>query len=131
MKEVKMEVEKSEQPNVVETSVPKVLIEFLFCGLEKDKEKINKKMEQLQEIMAASKKADLLRALYYIDKGEKTDDEKKEWLIENAKCRYYCIVEPTQIIDKDFVKNKLNHIKRFQTAFDNLRAGGLNIKKGK
>ena len=66
----------------IQQGVAMALVEFFVFGAEDDKPKIHKLFTKLQEQMAKVKKGHLCRILWYIDKGELTDEEKKQWLME-------------------------------------------------
>jgi hypothetical protein len=118
-----------EESVVVKEETPKVLLEFLFYGLEENKVAINNKMQKLQGLMAKSKKASFLRILFYMDRGEATEQEKKDWLIENSNCFYYIFVGEKESLNEDFVKDRLKHIKNMEIAVKNFKKVNLNRKK--
>ena len=110
--------------------IPRVLLEILVHGVEKDKRKIQECLEemnsQLNKSRANKHKA---RILWYIDNEEKTIEEKEEWLIENAKCKYYCFVEPVAGVGKKFVAETLSKIRAFESSFKSIKAANIFIKK--
>lgn len=117
----------NEQVSVVEKA-PRVLLEFLVQGVEEEKPKIKPLLDNLQNQLFEHKKGKLARILWYIDNGEKTIEEKKEWLIENNKSKYYILVNEYQI-PKDFVKNVFLKIKKLEDAIDNAKSIGLTVSK--
>jgi hypothetical protein len=127
----------SEGIDVSVQQVSKVLFEILIFGVETDKEKINKFMSEIQEQIVKSKQSRRVRILFYIDKGEKTDDEKKQWLIENSVCKYYMIINPKDdafkgfIFPKDYIKNCMKNVKLFEESYSKMKQLGITIKKNK
>lgn len=109
----------------VKQSVAMALVEFFVYGVEDDKSKIHKLFTKLQEQMGKVKKGHLCRILWYIDKGELTDDQKKEWLINNSKCKYHIFVPTTYLVKPDYVKNTLMQIKALEYAIENAKAYGI------
>ncbi len=135
-----MNNELPKQSEAIQTSiqqVSKVLVELLVYGVESDKEKISNFMQELQQQIVRSKQSRRVRVLFYIDKGEKSDDEKKQWLIENSVCKYYIIINPREeafkgfLVPKDYVRNCMKNIKMFEESFDKMKQIGVTIKKNK
>jgi hypothetical protein len=117
------------KPIVKEGKVPRVLIEFLVYGVEADKKKIKKMMDSIQEQMVRARKGKYARVLWYIDKGEKTDEEKREWLIEHSKAKYFVFTKETYIVAKDYVKETLFKIKRLEDAITAMRIANIVVAK--
>ena len=120
-----------QQPQVTEQTVPKVLIEFLVYVKKENEEATKKKLAILQNLMSESKKAKVLRILWTFDDGTKIEAEQKQWLIDNAVCRYYVLIEESDVFDKNFVKSKLNVIKKFESAVDGLKNNNIKLSKNK
>ena len=128
------------QSEAIQTSmhqVSKVLLEILIYGEEKDKNKLNQFMEDIQEQIKNAKQSRRVRLLFYIDKGEKQDQEKIDWLIENSVCKYYLIVNPKDeqfkgyIVPKDYIKNCMKNIKTFEESYEKMKTLGVTIKRNK
>jgi len=128
------------QSEAIQTSmhqVSKVLMEILIYGEETDKDKINQFMENIQEQIKDSKQSRRVRLLFYIDKGEKQDQEKIEWLIENSVCKYYLVINPKDekfkgyVVPKDYIKNCMKNIKTFEESYEKMKTIGVTIKKNK
>lgn len=114
----------SEQTQVVEkTSF--ALLEILVYGLEENKIEIKKVMENVQNQMAKLKRGKYARILWYIDKGEKTDEEKKQWLLENANAKYCVFLPESHKVKPDYVKNVLSAIKKLEDSVKAVK--GLEI----
>lgn len=114
----------------VTEKAPRVLIEFLVYGIEEDKSKIKPMLDDLQNQLFKHKKGKLGRILWYIDAGEKTIEEKKEWLFQNAKSKYCLLVEGYSV-PKDYVKTIFLKIKKLEDAIESARVSGLIINKNK
>ena len=128
------------QSEAIQTSmhqVSKVLMEILIYGEETDKDKINQFMENIQEQIKDSKQSRRVRLLFYIDKGEKQDQEKVNWLIENSVCKYYLVINPKDeafkgyVVPKDYIKNCMKNIKTFEESYEKMKTIGVTIKKNK
>ena len=120
-----------------EVNVPRVLLEFLVYGTyDKDTKQSKKVMrickELQQQITNARGNRHKTRILWYADAGEKSDSEKKEWLINKAKCKYYIILasdfdKAINVSLKNYVKNALTKIKLFENAFKSLKSDHICI----
>jgi hypothetical protein len=135
-----MSNELPKQSEGIETSVQqvaKVLLEILILGEESNKQKIHQFMQDIQEQIKNAKQSRRVRLLFYIDKGEKTDEEKIEWLINNSECKYYLIANPKDeqfkgyILPKDYIKNCMKNIKLFEESFSKMKQLGITIKRNK
>jgi hypothetical protein len=135
-----MSNELPKQSEGIETSVQqvaRVLLEILILGEESNKQKIHQFMQDIQEQIKNAKQSRRVRLLFYIDKGEKTDEEKIEWLINNSECKYYLIANPKDeqfkghIVPKDYIKNCMKNIKLFEESFSKMKQLGITIKRNK
>jgi hypothetical protein len=124
-------METPQKPTIKEQKTPFVLVELLVYGIEDEREKIKKMLDKLQEQMGKTKQGKYARVLWYIDKGEKTNEEKKEWLIENANARYNIFTPEDYHIKPDYVKVMLGKIKKFSTALEDLKGAGVTFSKKK
>tara|TARA_R110002153_G_scaffold123312_7_gene269404 strand:- start:848 stop:1270 length:423 start_codon:yes stop_codon:yes gene_type:complete len=111
-----------------EKNVPRVLYEILLYGHNDNKTKVEITKNQLQEQITKSRVAkNRVRVLWYLDNGEKTDDEKKQWLIENAKCKYYVILNGLDNIEKSFVKDTLSKIRTLEKSVKSIKVSKIVI----
>ena len=128
-------VKNEEQPNgaVVKTKTRKILLEILVYGESKDKDKIKKLLDNLQEQLMERKARHRARVLWYIDEGEKSIEEKKQWFADNMNCKYfvYAHEESKYHADKNFVKDTLIKIKKFEDAYVKLKTSGVAFNKNK
>ena len=108
----------------------RILLEILVHGTQEDKKKMEKMNTDLQNQMYTKKNIARARILWIVN-GEKTAEERKEWLIENCNAKYYVFAPETYHVKKDFVDKALLNIKRFETAFNTLKAAGVTISKNK
>lgn len=128
-------VKNEEQPNgaVLKTTARKILLEILVYGESKDKDKIKKLLDNLQEQLTDRKAKHRARVLWYIDEGEKSIEEKKQWFEDNICCKYfvYAHEEGKYYADKNFVKDTLMKIKKFEDAYVKLKTSGITFNKNK
>lgn len=131
---------KLKQSEAIQTSmhqVAKVLLEILVYGEESEKNKLNQFMEDIQEQIKNAKQSRRVRLLFYIDKGEKSDQEKIDWLIESSVCKYYLVINPKDetfkgyVVPKDYIKNCMKNIKTFEESYDKMKKLGVTIKRNK
>ena len=112
-----------------EKEVPYALLEILVYGLEDDRLKIEKVCNQMQEQLAKTKRGKYGRILWYIDKGEKTIPEKKEWLIEKANSKYIIFAPETHTVKPGYVKGLFLHIKKVEDSMNSFKDSGLVLTK--
>ena len=111
-----------------EKNVPKILLEFLVYGLEKNKSTVSKALDELQKQQEKSRVAKKrMRILWYMDNGEKTDDEKKEWLLFNTKSKYYKFIEKPYDIPKNFVKDCMQKIRVLEKSIDSIKNSEIYV----
>jgi len=111
-----------------EKNVPRVLYEILVYGHNDKKAKVEATKNELQEQITKSRVAkNRVRVLWYLDSGEKTDDEKKQWLIEHAKCKYYVILNGLDKVEKSFVKDTLSKIRTLEKSVKSIKASKIII----
>jgi len=110
---------------------PKILIEILVFGLEKDKELIHESMINIQRQITKFKQDNRVRILFYLDKGEKSDEEKKKWLIDNSSCKYYVFLNEDNenyYVSKEYVKDLTLTVKRLESSVDKMKEMGIILK---
>ena len=118
-------------------NVSKVLLEVLVYGTHEDKDKLNQFMEDIQEQIKMSKQDRRVRILFYIDKGEKSNEEKEKWLIDNSVCKYYIVINPRGensafkgfVVPKDYMKISMKNIKTFVESYSKMKELGVKIKR--
>ena len=112
----------------VKENVPRILFEIFLHGEEKDKEKIGRTIKLFEtQLNKARSNKNKCRILWYIDKGEKSVDEKIQWFYENTDCKYFMILDGIKKIDKNFVKENLQKIKTFENSFNSLKSSNIEI----
>ena len=133
-KGVKESAELNNQGTLVKTSVPRILFEILLYGDDTNKDINDKVHKQLEEQFNKQRRnKHKVRALWYIDKGEKSEDEKIEWLLKNSFCKYYLIINLNDIhlITKDFVKIHLDNIRTLENAVAGIKSANIKVSKDK
>ena len=107
--------------------VPYTMLEVLVYGIEDKKKEIKKMMDKIQDQMSKTKRGKFARILWYIDKGEKTEDEKKQWLIENCNAKYCVFAPTTYIVKPKYISDLLIQIKKFETTTMKLKDMGVSL----
>lgn len=107
----------------------RILLEFLVFGVEADKKKITKMTDDLQKQMFTKDNIKRARVLWYIDKGQKTNEEKKQWLLDNCLCKYYVFTPENYHVDKKYVNKILASIKQFELKLNSMKAMGVCMAK--
>tara|TARA_R110000787_G_scaffold238683_1_gene344879 strand:+ start:1044 stop:1463 length:420 start_codon:yes stop_codon:yes gene_type:complete len=116
------------QVQIEEKNVPRILCEILVYGHKDNVKKVEILKNSLQEQITKSRVAKTrARVLWYLDGGEKSIDEKKQWLIENAKCKYYVILNGLDKIDESFVKDTLNKIRTLEKSIRSIKSANICI----
>lgn len=121
-------VESSE--NIKQTAkVPRILLEILVAGEESQKKQIKSLLDSIQSQMnKARRNKNKVRVLWYIDNGEKSQEEKNAWLVENANCKYYVLLKHDSKIDSSYISNLLKKIRSFEQSFASMKAANIRVK---
>ena len=115
------------QPTVT-TKVPRILCEIFVHGVESEKLICKGILDELQKQMdKARRNKNKIRVCWYIDNGEKDDQEKLEWFKENGKCKYFVILNAKSKVSKDYIKELLQRIRTFVNSFNSLKGFNVNI----
>ena len=121
----------TEQTTVQASDKPAyALLEVLVYGTEDKKPEIKKMLDNIQDQMAKCKKGKYARILWYLDKGEKTDEEKKKWLVENANAKYCVFTPTTYLVKPKFISDILTEIRKYEKSVANMKSYGV-IPTGK
>lgn len=116
----------TEQAMVQPTEKPSyALLEVLVYGTEDKKPEIKKMLDNIQDQMAKCKRGKYTRILWYLDKGEKTDEEKKQWLIENSHSKYCVFAPTTYLVKPKFISDILMEIRKYEKAIGNMKTLGV------
>ena len=108
----------------------KILCELLVYGVESDKGKIKRMLDKLQRLIDKSKtNQSRVRALWYIDSGEKTIEEKKKWLIDNSNCIFYVFMPEDYKIADNYISNIMLGVNMFDNSLKLMRSEGVIMKK--
>lgn len=121
------------QPEVTQ-KVPKILLEVLVYGTQKQKEKVKELNENLQKQIDKHRKSrSRVRVLWYMDSGEKTIEEKKQWLIENSNCKYYVFANTdiNHVVSSDFISSSLLKIKKLEDSIKAMNDAEIKLKPKK
>ena len=117
---------------VEEKSVPKILIEVLVYGVNSDKNKVKNTLERLQKQIDSNRKAiRRVRVLWYMDNGEKTNEEKREWLLQKMKCKYYIFAnsDTSYKIEPNFIEKIINQIQKLEKEMKKSKDLGISSYK--
>lgn len=115
----------------VKEIMSRVLLEFLVFGTEENKKKILAMNDSLQAQMHKARKGKHTRILWYVDKGEKTPEEKRQWLIEKVYAKYYIFTPEDYKVSKDYVKEVLLKIKKLEDGIRSAKSAGIVVSKNK
>lgn len=85
-------------------------LSILLHGIESDRALLDVIKDKLQ-IQLNLLNRDDLEALFYIDNGETTVEEKKQWLLEQCTGRRYVFVDSSTDIQDNFLLLRYNAIK--------------------
>ena len=108
--------------------VPKVMLEILFYGDEERKNKNKEILDNLQKQL--DKKSNLNKArIFWCTDKDKTEEEKKQFLIDNCECLYYVIINDTTKIDGNFVRKNLSKIENLSKAIGEIKSMNIIPKK--
>lgn len=102
-------------------------LEILIYGEKKDNDKIKKMTDSLQKQI--DKHSNYVRALFYVDNGELSTEQKKEWLIKESCCKYYIFAPEIYKINDKYVETLVAKIKEAEFRLNSLRSAGVVRKK--
>jgi len=105
--------------------VPRIMLEILIYGENKDKAKIHAMSESINKQILKSKNKAFARQLFYIDNGEKTVEQKKEWLTEHARCAFQVFAPDDYIVADNYVVNLLMGCKLFDRSIGLMKKAGI------
>jgi len=110
----------------VKTTVPFADLEILVYGEEENKAKIDAMIKDIYNQINTCKDGRCARIMYYLDKGEKTSEEKRQWMLENMKCRFYVFADNVNFkVEPDFIKKSISAIVRYHKAWLHLKDKGI------
>lgn len=111
-------------------SAPLILCEVLAYGIEENKPAIKKMLDKLQKQINRSKTNKArVRVLWYADNGEKTIEEKKEWLIKESNCVFYVFAPEDHKIPDNYIHSIMIGVNMFDRSLPLLRKAGVVMKK--
>ena len=129
--EKNVEVKKQLVQDGVEVSqkIPRIMLEVLIYGLEKDKTRIKTLLDDIEIQINKSRKAKRrVRVLWYIDKGELSIDEKKKWLIDNSNCAYFVFVPETYQVSSKYISSMVDNIQQLEKSIQGMKQKGIQLK---
>ena len=102
----------------VTQKVPKILLEILVYGTEKNKSKVKELNENLQKQIDKHRKSRSRVRVFWSMNDNKSLEETKQWLIDNANCKYYVFANKDNDynISSDFVSASLLKIKKLEDS---------------
>lgn len=106
---------------------PKVLMEFFIYGLKKDTEKIEAVLKKLQRELNSYARGNECRIVFYMDNGELTEEEKREWFIKNANAYYYVILDWADV-PVNFMRKCVVVTNKLRTALKDMQSYGIHKK---
>lgn len=114
-----------------ETSIPKIvskkfLLDIFIHNTEDNKEKVDLLLSKIQKQIDPYKNA--VSAMFYMDKGEKTPEEKEQWFLENGNSKFYIVVD-TLTVKPDFIKQAVVRLKNYHAALDGMKNYGIKLFK--
>lgn len=129
-KNVKIHKDVNKDGLSINQKVPKILVEILVYGIYKHKERIQIMLNEIQKQIDNSRKAkNRVRALWYIDKGEKNDEEKKQWLINTSNCKYYLFTPTNYDINSKYITSIVDTVKSLEDAIILIKKKEIMLKK--
>lgn len=123
------------------TIIQRALLEICVYGVIKENEnyedskafKLGKEIQK--QIEKSGKQKNRIRVLWYCAKGEYSEElinEAKNWVINNAVCKYYILIEEGKtILSENLIKDALNNIKKFEDAQSKMIEMGIKYKARK
>ena len=72
-----------------------------------------------------------VRVLWYLDNGEKTIQEKKDWLIKESNCTFYVFAPEDYKIADNYINNIMIGVNMFDRSLGIMRKEGIVMKKNR
>lgn len=94
-------------------------LEILVQGIEDHKKELDLQLREIQKQLDEVDSNDI-ECAFFIDKGEKTDEERAQVLINDCKAKFYCVVAYDTILVSNFV------IRKFQAIINGKTTKQLN-----
>jgi hypothetical protein len=113
-------------------STPRILLEILVYGYDRDKEEIHHFMQDLLKQINKEKAADKVRLFFRLTDGETTEEEQKQWLVKNCSCKYYQFANPSFFKLQprhDFVKTSLAIISDLERTVAKMKLCGITVSR--
>lgn len=124
---------------ITPTIIQRALLEVCVYGIiEKganpEESDVVKLAQALQsQIEKTGKQKNRVRILWHCKEGENTKelmDEAKVWVINNAVCKYYVLVEQGKtFVSESFVKDCLSTIKKFEETQNKMLSMGIKYQR--
>ena len=109
---------------------PRILCEVLVYGEESNKAKIKSMLDKMQKLIDKSKtNQSRIRVLWYIDNGEKTIEQKKEWLVNESNCIFYVFAPEDYNLPPNYINNIMIGVNMFDRSLGIMRNDGVVMKK--
>jgi hypothetical protein len=119
-----------ENQAVPKMKAPLILCEVLAYGTEDNKPKMKRMLESLQKQIDKSKtNRAKVRVLFYVDNGEKSIEEKKEWLINESNCVFYVFAPESYNVPDNYITNLMIGVNMFDRSLPLMRKEGIVMKK--
>ncbi len=128
--------EKANQGIDITTQVPRIWLEILVIGYDDEnmRSTVSEFMNRIQRQILKFKVEDKVRVFFRLFSRDKDVELEKQWLVDNAKCKYYVFAnkDPEDFyLDKEFVKNMTMPLKRLESAMELIKQHGIAISKNK
>lgn len=113
-----------------QSKAPRILCEVLVFGEESNKGVVKRMLDKMQKLIDKSKtNQSNIRVLWYIDNGEKTIEEKKDWLIKESNCVFYVFAPEDHKIADNYINNIMIGVNMFDRSLGLMRKEGIVMKK--
>ena len=109
--------------------VSKILLEVLVYGTEKNKSKVKELNENLQKQIDKHRKSRSRVRVFWSMNDKKSLEETKQWLIDNANCKYYVFANKHNdySISSDFVSASLLKIKKLEDSIKSMNDAEIKL----
>ena len=117
----------------VKQKPPRVLVEILVFGHDKDKAKVHNLNKELQEQLSKHRKTKNRVRVFWRINNDESIDEMKQWLVDNSECKYYIFATDgiSYSIPSNFVVSIVDKIKKLEDSIASIRNSGICVSSKK
>ena len=133
MKKTKVVMPEPQEGIAVTQKPPRVLIEILVFGHDKDKPKVHELNKELQDQLSKHRKTKNRVRVFWRINNDESHEEMKQWLIDNSECKYYVFATDGKNynVSSNYVLQLTETIQKLEKSIESMKSLKLMISKKK